>query len=494
MEGDQDEQQHGDEPQQEQEERPERRQRRDAQAAGPPQELHNLLRILARQRVVLAERARAATNADLIAALRESGMLTSEAVAGAMLAVPRGAFVPIEHRAEAYVDAPIRVEAEGFNISAPHMHASMLESLRLQPGDRFLDVGCGCGVLAACAAMLVGPSGRVAGVDTRDYCVELSADNVDRLRTTSPDYAAASCDVEFEKHNIFLPSRRYRGRYNKVCVGAACPEERVHLLLQLLPQEQGSLLLAPVDTDLRLYERRRDGSARSTTISSVRFSELEVPSDATVALAMLDDAAAERLAVQVSPSTWARDMGPLTAGGTARCPHFRARLSSGMRDSDGPSHAVPEAFAQHSVQALVSYIYTDVLPSGLEPPQLAELLHVGSFYGCTRLIELCEHRLVDALLQLEPEQGAAEAPSLLRLGGELGLTQLQRAAAAFIAAHYSASSKSEAYAALSRAEVDRVAAELAAGATRVRAVLAELQPSEGFQAQTAAERQRILWF
>jgi hypothetical protein len=76
MEGDQDEQQHGDEPQQEQEERPERRQRRDAQAAGPPQELHNLLRILARQRVVLAERARAATNADLIAALRESGMLT----------------------------------------------------------------------------------------------------------------------------------------------------------------------------------------------------------------------------------------------------------------------------------------------------------------------------------------------------------------------------------------------------------------------------------
>jgi hypothetical protein len=47
----------------------------------------------------------------------------------------------------------------------------------------------------------------------------------------------------------------------------------------------------------------------------------QVPSDATVALAMLDDAAAERLAVQVSPSTWARDMGPLTAGGTGEQGH-----------------------------------------------------------------------------------------------------------------------------------------------------------------------------
>lgn len=29
-------------------------------------------------------------------------------------------------------------------------------------------------------------------------------------------YAAASCEVDFEQHNIFLPSKRYRGQYNKV--------------------------------------------------------------------------------------------------------------------------------------------------------------------------------------------------------------------------------------------------------------------------------------
>lgn len=37
---------------------------------------------------------------------------------------------------EAYMDAPIRVEEHGFNISAPHMHATGLSALDLQPGDR----------------------------------------------------------------------------------------------------------------------------------------------------------------------------------------------------------------------------------------------------------------------------------------------------------------------------------------------------------------------
>jgi protein-L-isoaspartate O-methyltransferase len=44
-----------------------------------------------------------------------------EAVQRAMLTCPRGSFVPEGYRAEAWVDSPIRVEEEDFNISAPHM-------------------------------------------------------------------------------------------------------------------------------------------------------------------------------------------------------------------------------------------------------------------------------------------------------------------------------------------------------------------------------------
>jgi hypothetical protein len=44
-----------------------------------------------------------------------------EAVQRAMLTCPRGSFVPEGYRAEAWVDSPIRVEEDDFNISAPHM-------------------------------------------------------------------------------------------------------------------------------------------------------------------------------------------------------------------------------------------------------------------------------------------------------------------------------------------------------------------------------------
>lgn len=39
----------------------------------------------------------------------------------AMLTVPRGSFVPPPYRNEAWVDSPIRIEEDDFNISAPHM-------------------------------------------------------------------------------------------------------------------------------------------------------------------------------------------------------------------------------------------------------------------------------------------------------------------------------------------------------------------------------------
>lgn len=64
-------------------------------------------------------------------------------------------------------------------------------------------------------------------------------------------------------------------RVAQVCVGATCPEARLHLLLPLL-EPSGGKLLAPVDNDLRLYSRGPDGKLRQRVVSSVRFSDLEV--------------------------------------------------------------------------------------------------------------------------------------------------------------------------------------------------------------------------
>ena len=60
----------------------------------------------------------------------------SDRVRCALQLCARDLFVPAEHREEALVDAPIRVERLDFNISAPHMHATCLEALQLQPGHK----------------------------------------------------------------------------------------------------------------------------------------------------------------------------------------------------------------------------------------------------------------------------------------------------------------------------------------------------------------------
>jgi protein-L-isoaspartate(D-aspartate) O-methyltransferase len=85
-------------------------------------------------------------------------------VVAAMAAVPREDFVPADARALAYHDGALPIGA-GQTISQPRTVAAMLAALRLAPGMRVLDVGCGSGYAAALLADLVAPGGAVVAVE-----------------------------------------------------------------------------------------------------------------------------------------------------------------------------------------------------------------------------------------------------------------------------------------------------------------------------------------
>lgn len=94
-------------------------------------------------------------------------------VAQAMCELPRHWFVPPLQVPLAYEDVPLPVGLEA-TISAPHMVALQLETARLSPGLRVLELGSGSGYLLALVARLVFPGGRVVGVEIEPELVERS--------------------------------------------------------------------------------------------------------------------------------------------------------------------------------------------------------------------------------------------------------------------------------------------------------------------------------
>ena len=70
-----------------------------------------------------------------------------------MRVVPRHAFMPAERRYEAYGDHPVPI-GEAQTISQPYMVAVMIEHLRLQGGERVLEIGTGSGYQAAVLSQL----------------------------------------------------------------------------------------------------------------------------------------------------------------------------------------------------------------------------------------------------------------------------------------------------------------------------------------------------
>ena len=102
-------------------------------------------------------------------------------------------------------------------VSEWRLNISYINILLLYPDDvgrvsapRFLDIGSGCGVLVAAAAVLVGPGGASVGIDVKPCAITLGSDNVGRLAAMSPDYAAAAGPTSFLEHNAFVPSQDLR--------------------------------------------------------------------------------------------------------------------------------------------------------------------------------------------------------------------------------------------------------------------------------------------
>jgi ubiquinone/menaquinone biosynthesis C-methylase UbiE len=73
----------------------------------------------------------------------------------------------------------------------------------MKKGDVVLDIGCGAGLDLYIASQIVGPDGRVIGIDIADEMVEKAKDNMEKVGVTNVDVRRAhSDDIPIEDNSV----------------------------------------------------------------------------------------------------------------------------------------------------------------------------------------------------------------------------------------------------------------------------------------------------
>jgi len=187
--------------------------------------------------------------------LRRRGLLRSERIERAMLALRREDFIPAGYRDHAYEEIPLPLPGEQATISCPHSYPLFYEPLGLAAGHRFLEVGVGSGYGTALAREIVSDDGLVVSIEIDPVTLAFASGNLER---------AGYRDVVLVRGDGGLGCPEH-APYDRICVTAACPEVPSPLLDQLV---SGGRLIAPVLEDgrqrLTLVEKAPDGLRRRT--------------------------------------------------------------------------------------------------------------------------------------------------------------------------------------------------------------------------------------
>lgn len=169
-----------------------------------------------------------------------------DAVAAAFAAQPRAAFLRPADRDRASYDGPLGI-GHGQTCSQPRTVETMLRLLDVRRGQRVLDVGAGSGWTTALLAHLVGPTGRVLGVELEPDLVEIGRSHLDARACPWADIHPVDPDL------LGLPDA---APYHRILVSAMARELPEALVDQL---HTGGVLVIPVaGTLLRVGRSMRD--------------------------------------------------------------------------------------------------------------------------------------------------------------------------------------------------------------------------------------------
>lgn len=162
------------------------------------------------------------------------------------------------------------------------MHASAAESLLpylSRPDARILDIGSGSGYLTAVLASLIGPPGRVIGIDHIQGLVDLANKNMAKsdqgkqwLESGKVKFVKGDGRLGYPEDEVaFGGAAKGDEGYDAIHVGAAAKEAHETLIEQL--RRPGRLFI-PVGEEMQyiwVIDKREDGSVVREKSMGVRY-------------------------------------------------------------------------------------------------------------------------------------------------------------------------------------------------------------------------------
>lgn len=180
--------------------------------------------------------------------LTDTGILKTSRIVDAFRTIDRADFVPRKYLNEAYGDYPLPL-GYGQTISQPTTVAFMLEKLQPQAGEKILDVGSGSGWTTALLAQIVGPAGKVCGVEIVPELAELGRKNL-------ANYELNWAEIKLVTGELGCPPL---APFNKILVSAAAEELPDELLSQL---KSGGRLVIPIQNSIWQIDKAAAGKFR----------------------------------------------------------------------------------------------------------------------------------------------------------------------------------------------------------------------------------------
>ncbi len=195
----------------------------------------------------------------LVRLLRETHAIKREIVENAFLAVRREEFIPLEYHNYAYENNPLPIGYDA-TISQPSTIANMIEAAGVSSGEKVLEVGSGRGYLLALLSDIVGPEGKVFGIELVPQLAEISRAKLKKYSNIQVTDGDGWYGLEAE------------APFDVIIVSAAAKKIPDKLIAQLRP---GGRVVVPVNylmaQKMMLITKKEDGSYTEETIGLYSF-------------------------------------------------------------------------------------------------------------------------------------------------------------------------------------------------------------------------------